>query len=32
MYENGVSAYIEQAKDDTGTTTKHYHIGTDTIK
>ena len=32
MYDHGVSAYIEQAKDDTGTTTKHYHIGTDTIK
>ena len=32
MYDYGVSAYIEQAKDDTGTTTKHYHIGTDTIK
>ena len=32
FYDNGVSAYIEQAKDDTGATTKHYHIGTDTIK
>lgn len=32
MYNNGVSAYIEQSKDDIGTTTKHYHIGTDTIK
>ena len=32
FYDYGVSAYIEQAKDDTGTTTKHYHIGTDTIK
>ena len=32
MYTYGVSAYIEQAKDDTGVTTKHYHIGTDTIK
>ena len=32
MYLNGVSAYVEQAKDDTGTTTKHYHLGTDTIK
>lgn len=32
FYENGVSAYIEQSVDDTGTTTKHYHIGTDTIK
>lgn len=32
MYDNGVSAYIEQAKDDSGVTTKHYHIGTDTIK
>ncbi len=32
MLENGISAYIEQAKDDTGTTTKHYHFGTDTIK
>lgn len=32
MYDYGVSAYIEQAKDDTGTTTRHYHIGTDTIK
>ena len=32
MYDNGVSAYIEQSKDDTGTTTKHYHIGTDTIR
>ena len=32
MYNYGVSAYIEQAKDDTGVLTKHYHIGTDTIK
>ena len=32
MYQNGVSAYIEQSKDDIGTTTKHYHLGTDTIK
>lgn len=32
MYNYGVSAYIEQAKDDAGVTTKHYHIGTDTIK
>lgn len=32
MYQNGVSAYIEQAKDDMGVTTKHYHLGTDTIK
>jgi hypothetical protein len=32
MYNNGVSAYIEQSTDDLGTTTKHYHIGTDTIK
>ena len=32
MYTYGVSAYIEQAKDDTGVMTKHYHIGTDTIK
>lgn len=32
FYDYGVSAYIEQARDDTGATTKHYHIGTDTIK
>ena len=32
MYNNGISAYIEQSKDDIGTTTKHYHLGTDTIK
>jgi predicted nucleic acid-binding Zn finger protein len=32
MYNYGISAYIEQAKDDTGVTTKHYHIGTDTVK
>lgn len=32
MYDNGVSAYIEQAIDDTGASTKHYHIGTDTTK
>lgn len=32
MYNNGVSAYIEQAQDDTSVTTKHYHIGTDTTK
>lgn len=32
MYLNGVSAYIEQAKDDNGATSKHYHFGTDTIK
>lgn len=32
MYNNGLSAYIEQAQDDTGVITKHYHIGTDTIK
>lgn len=32
MYTYGVSSYIEQAKDDTGVMTKHYHIGTDTIK
>lgn len=32
MYNNGISAYIEQAKDDNGVVTKHYHIGTDTTK
>lgn len=32
LYDNGVSVYIEQAIDDTGAATKHYHIGTDTIK
>lgn len=32
MYDYGVSAFIEQAKDDTGVMTKHYHIGTETIK
>lgn len=32
MYNNGLSAYIEQAQDDNGVITKHYHIGTDTIK
>lgn len=32
MYNNGISAYIEQAQDDNGVITKHYHIGTDTAK
>lgn len=32
MYDYGVSAFIEQARDDTGVMTKHYHIGTETIK
>ena len=32
MYNNGISAYIEQAQDDNGVVTKHYHFGTDTIK
>lgn len=32
MYNNGLSAYIEQAQDDNGVITKHYHIGTDTTK
>ena len=32
MYDNGLSCYIETSVDDTGTTSRHYHIGTDTIK
>lgn len=32
MYQNGVSVFIEQAKDDAGVSTKHYHFGTDTTK
>jgi hypothetical protein len=32
MYDNGLSCYIETSVDDTGTTSRHYHIGTDTVK
>ncbi len=30
--DNGLSCYIETSVDDTGTTSRHYHIGTDSAK